>query len=117
MDVLLAIGDKPVTPQEGPMFPMGVEVPIRALRGSEEMTFNVSVPTPKSRKQPYAEPEAVVLMCCPAVLATSRLPFSPDCSGLTSPAPSTALLKNSMPASDSFSICAGTLVADWGFCA
>src|SRR5579883_2743556 len=82
MDVLLAIGDKPVTPQEGPMFPMGVDVSIRVLRGSEEMTFNVSVPTPKSRKQPYAEPDAVISKVLPGGVGYLKVAILPGLLGL-----------------------------------
>jgi C-terminal processing protease CtpA/Prc len=82
MDVLLAVGDKCVTVHEGPMFPMGVELPIRVLRGSKEMTFNVSIPNPKSHKQPYAEPEPVVLKVLPARIGYLKVAILPGVLGL-----------------------------------
>src|SRR5215471_6689531 len=82
MDVLLAVGDKPVTPEEGPMFPMGVELPIHVLRGCEEMTFKVSIPNPKSRKQPYAEPEPVVSKVLPGGVGYLKVAILPGLLGL-----------------------------------
>jgi|SRR5581483_9337008 len=82
MDVLLAVGDKPVTPKEGPMFPMGIELPIRVLRGSEELTFNVSIPNPRSRKQPYSEPEPVVSKVLPGGVGYLKLAILPGLLGL-----------------------------------
>jgi carboxyl-terminal processing protease len=59
LDALVAIGEKTVTPESQPMFPMGGDVPVRIHRGSEEVTVIISIPAPRSRKQPYAEPHAV----------------------------------------------------------
>jgi len=60
LDVLTAINGKPVNPPDAPMFPMGTEVALEVQRGSDELTLQISIPAPRSRKQPYAEPEAVV---------------------------------------------------------
>jgi carboxyl-terminal processing protease len=60
LDVLTTINGKPINPPDAPMFPMGAEVAVGILRGSEELTLSISIPAPRSRKQPYAEPEAVV---------------------------------------------------------
>jgi carboxyl-terminal processing protease len=60
LDILTAINAKPINPPDAPMFPMGAEVAVGILRGSEEITLSISIPAPRSRKQPYAEPEAVV---------------------------------------------------------
>ena len=60
LDVLTAINGKPINPPDAPMFPMGAEVVVGILRGSEQLTLSISIPAPRSRKQPYAEPEAVV---------------------------------------------------------
>ena len=60
MDVLIAINGKSISPPDAPMFPMGTEVTLQVRRDSEELTLPVSIPAPRSRKQPYAEPEAVV---------------------------------------------------------
>src|SRR4051794_38946425 len=58
-DKLLAIGDRTIHANEPPMFPMGTEVHARVLRGIQELTLSFSIPSPRMRKQPYAEPKAV----------------------------------------------------------
>ncbi len=60
LDVLTAVNGKPISPPEAPMFAMGTDVVAQIQRGSEDLTLTISIPTPRSRKQPYAEPEAVV---------------------------------------------------------
>ena len=60
LDVLIAINGKPINPPEAPMFPMGTEVALQIRRGSDELTLAISIPAPRSRKQPYSEVEAVV---------------------------------------------------------
>jgi C-terminal processing protease CtpA/Prc len=60
LDVLLSVNGKPITPPEAPMFPMGAEVLLKIGRGQEEVDVPVSIPVPRSRKQPHAEPEAVI---------------------------------------------------------
>jgi C-terminal processing protease CtpA/Prc len=60
MDRLISINGKPISPPEAPMFPMGTEVTLQIRRGAEDLTMPVSIPAPRSRKQPYSEPEAVV---------------------------------------------------------
>jgi carboxyl-terminal processing protease len=60
LDVLESINRKAVVPPEPPMFPMGCEVPLQLNRRSEQLTLTVAIPTPRSREQPYAEPEPVV---------------------------------------------------------
>ena len=60
LDVLIAINGKQINPPDAPMFPMGVDVAVQIQRGSEDLTLSISIPAPRSRKQPYAEPEAVV---------------------------------------------------------
>src|SRR6185312_2144996 len=60
LDALVAINGKPINPPDAPMFPMGTDVAVHIQRGSEDLTLPISIPAPRSRKQPYAEPEAVV---------------------------------------------------------
>lgn|SRR6185312_8805060 len=60
LDVLLSVNGKPITPPEAPMFPMGTEVALQIQRGQEELTVLISIPVPRSRKQPHAEPDAVI---------------------------------------------------------
>ncbi len=54
-DVLLAIAGKPTVPTDPPTFPMGAEVPVTIRRGDEERELTISVPAPRSRKQPASE--------------------------------------------------------------
>ena len=54
LDVLIAINGKPINPPEAPMFPMGTEVALQIRRGSNELTLAISIPAPRSRKQPYS---------------------------------------------------------------
>ena len=49
-----------LTPPEAPMFQMGTEVALQLQRGNADLTLPVSIPVPRSRKQPHAEMEAVV---------------------------------------------------------
>ena len=60
LDLLTAINGKAITPPEAPMFSMGTEVALKIQRESEELVLAVSIPLPRSRKQPYAEPDAVI---------------------------------------------------------
>jgi C-terminal processing protease CtpA/Prc len=59
LDTLESINGSPMAPPEQPMFPMGTTVEIKVQRNGDERTFRVSIPTPRSRKQPYAEPKPV----------------------------------------------------------
>lgn len=60
LDVLKAINGKPIKPPDPPMFPMGTQVSLQIMRGARELELSVSIPQPRSRQQPYSEPEAVV---------------------------------------------------------
>ena len=59
LDTLESINGSPMAPPEQPMFPMGTTVEIKVQRNGDERAFSVSIPTPRSRKQPYAEPKPV----------------------------------------------------------
>jgi carboxyl-terminal processing protease len=69
LDHLKAIDGKPIVPPEQPMFPMGTNVSLTVHRASglgtatpgvtDELVLGVTIPAPRSRKQPYAEPRAV----------------------------------------------------------
>lgn len=65
MDVLVAIDGKPITPPEAPMFAMGTDVSLQIERAGAAVTLPVSIPIPRSRKQPYAEPNPVVTRILP----------------------------------------------------
>ena len=59
LDELQAINGIPVSPPDQPMFPMGSEAVLALRRASTDVRLNVSIPEPRSRKQPYSEPKAV----------------------------------------------------------
>lgn len=59
MDILTAVNGNPVNPPDAPMFHMGTEVALQIRRGSEELTLPISIPAPRSRKQPVSDFEAV----------------------------------------------------------
>ena len=58
-DELIEIDGRPVKPPCQPMFPMGREALLLIQRGNEQKTLTVAIPAPRSRKQPYAEMNAV----------------------------------------------------------
>jgi len=60
LDVLTALNGKPIIPPEQPMFPMGTVASVAVSRYSTATSLDVSVPVPRSRKQPYSEPKAVI---------------------------------------------------------
>jgi C-terminal processing protease CtpA/Prc len=41
------------------MFPMGIQVELALRRGDDDIVLRVTIPQPRSRKQPYSEPKAV----------------------------------------------------------
>lgn len=59
LDLLTEINGGRIAPPDQPMFPMGALARINVRRNSHEVALDVSVPVPRSRKQPYAEPKAV----------------------------------------------------------
>ena len=59
-DVLLRLNGASCSPPAQPMFPMGTTASILVRRDGTEIELTAAVPVPQSKKQPYAEPEAVV---------------------------------------------------------
>jgi C-terminal processing protease CtpA/Prc len=59
LDVLQSIDLAAAVPPEHPMFPMGTDVELTLQRGGDPITLNLTIPPPRSRKQPYSEPTAV----------------------------------------------------------
>ncbi len=55
LDVLVAVNGKAVTPPETPAFPIGADVPLQLRRELQDLTLTISIPAPRSRKQPSAE--------------------------------------------------------------
>jgi carboxyl-terminal processing protease len=61
LDVLRAINGTTIVPPNQPMFPMGTQATLLIQRGSQDLTLTATIPTPRSRKQPYTEMKAVTL--------------------------------------------------------
>ena len=59
LDVLRSINGKLIVPPEPPMFPMGTDTALSVDRNGTGLNIRVSIPVPRSRKQPYSEPTPV----------------------------------------------------------
>ena len=59
LDILKSINGTPIAPPNQPMFPMGTDASLVIKRGADELTLSVTIPAPRSRKQPYSEMKAV----------------------------------------------------------
>jgi carboxyl-terminal processing protease len=82
LDTVVAIDEKPVSDKEAPMFPMGSEQVLRVLRGSDEVLLRVSIPNPKSRKQPSAQPDPVTWKILPDGVGYLKVAILPGLLGL-----------------------------------
>ena len=82
LDVLKSINGSPVSPPEQPMFPMGTEVQLKLHRGTEDLTLKVDIPSPRSRKQPYAEPKPVTSSRLPHGVGYLKVTILPGLLGL-----------------------------------
>ncbi len=60
LDLLKEINAAAVVPPEQPMFPMGSKPRLTVERNSATVNLDLNIPPPRSRKQPYSEPKAVV---------------------------------------------------------
>jgi C-terminal processing protease CtpA/Prc len=60
LDRLKTINAAVVAPPDQPMFPMGTNPRLTVQRNSEILDLDLSIPPPRSRKQPYSEPKAVI---------------------------------------------------------
>src|SRR6185312_5738954 len=58
-DVLKSLNGKPILPPAQPTFAMGTDWSLEIKRGMQDLTLRVVVPMPRSRRQPYCEPDAV----------------------------------------------------------
>jgi carboxyl-terminal processing protease len=60
LDILLSMNGHPLAPPEQPMFPMGTTAAVKVRKKDQtEATLNITIPNPRTRRQPYAEPRAV----------------------------------------------------------
>lgn len=81
-DRLIAIDGRNVSANEQPMFPMGTEVQARVLRGAKELSLSFSIPSPRTRQQPYAEPQAVEWRMLPDEIGYLKVSIFPGLLGL-----------------------------------
>ena len=58
-DILKSVKGRPILPPEQPTFAMGADWSLAIQRGIQNLTLPVVVPMPRSRRQPYCEPDAV----------------------------------------------------------
>jgi len=58
-DILKSVNGRPILPPEQPAFAMGADWFLEIQRGMQNLTLPVVVPMPRSRRQPYCEPDAV----------------------------------------------------------
>src|SRR6185312_11369594 len=58
-DILKSVNGRPILPPEQPTFAMGTDWSLEIQRGMQNLTLPVVVPMPRSRRQPYCEPDAV----------------------------------------------------------
>jgi C-terminal processing protease CtpA/Prc len=82
LDVLKAINGSAIAPPQQPMFPMGTEASLLILRGTDEMTLTVTIPAPRSRKQPYSEMKAVTFSVLDGNVGYLKVSILPGLLGL-----------------------------------
>jgi C-terminal processing protease CtpA/Prc len=58
-DILKSVNGRPILPPEQPTFAMGADWSLEIQRGMQNLILPVAVPMPRSRRQPYCEPDAV----------------------------------------------------------
>jgi C-terminal processing protease CtpA/Prc len=82
LDVLESINGSPIAPPEQPMFPMGTQVELKVRRGTDDCKLTVDIPSPRSRKQPYAEPRPVISKTLPNGVGYIKVTILPGILGL-----------------------------------
>ena len=82
LDVLQSINGTVVRPPEQPMFPMGSQVDLALRRGNDDIALRVTIPEPRSRKQPYSELKAVTWVRMPNGVGYLKVSILPGQVGL-----------------------------------
>lgn len=82
LDVLTEIGNARISPPEQPMFPMGTTPRITVERPTGTAHLDLSIPAPRSRKQPYSEPKAVTNSVLPNSIGYLKVSILPGLLGL-----------------------------------
>ena len=82
LDELKSINGTLVWPPDQPMFPMGTQVDLVVRREADEIALRVSIPEPRSRKQPYSELKAVAWARMPNSVGYLKVSILPGQVGL-----------------------------------
>ena len=82
LDELKSINGTLVCPPEQPTFPMGTQVDVALRRGADEIALTVTIPEPRSRKQPYSELKAVAWARMPNGVGYLKVSILPGQVGL-----------------------------------
>jgi C-terminal processing protease CtpA/Prc len=82
LDVLKEIDTRAVIPPEQPMFPMGTNPRLNVTRDSGTVGLDLKIPAPRSRKQPYSEPKAVISSILPGSIGYLKVTIFPGLLGL-----------------------------------
>lgn len=81
-DVLKSMNGRPILPPEQPTFAMGTGWALEIQRGGQDLTVRVVVPMPRSRRQPYCEPDAVYVSRLDGNLGYLKVSIFPGLLGL-----------------------------------
>ena len=82
LDVLTEINSVGIEPPEQPMFPMGTKPKITIQRDLTPKYLDLDIPAPRSRKQPYSEPKAVISSVLPDGVGYLKVTVLPGLLGL-----------------------------------
>ena len=82
LDVLTALNGKTVVPPEQPMFPMGTLAALAVARNGTATSLDVAVPVPRSRKQPYSEPQPAIYSQLRDSIGYLKVSILPDLIGI-----------------------------------
>jgi len=82
LDVLTQIEGARIAPPEQPMFPMGTTTRIKVDRPTGTAHLDLNIPAPRSRKQPYSEPKAVISSVLPNSIGYLKVSILPGLLGL-----------------------------------
>ena len=82
LDILKSINGTPSEPPNQPMFPMGADALLLVQRGTDELTLSVTIPPPRSRKQPYSEMKAVTFSILEGNVGYLKVSILPGLLGL-----------------------------------
>jgi C-terminal processing protease CtpA/Prc len=82
LDVVVSINGKPIVPPEQPMFPMGATAAMTLEKDGSTRDVSIGIPAPRSRKQPYSEPQAVKAEILPDSIGYLKVSIFPGLLGI-----------------------------------